>query len=422
MVDGLFITPNWAQSVTETYEFLTDVFTTRSGREQRAAMRMVPRRSLSFSTMLWNDNAKKFVQLLSTKGADSVEVLDHARFVATTLGDTAPLSSVLNFSKRMPWMNAGRLIAMQLATGAIRTQIKSVSGTSVTVTSPFGVTIPAGTVVLPRLETLMTTDQQVTMQSDRLLQATVSALVRPGTQTIDDLLMPLDDLMLLDDRPVLTVSPNWVKLPTFTIATTIDRVDYGQLISDYAPERVFKNTSQLSFLDRRGGDIFYILNLFLLCLGRAGEFWCPTWISDITAQAKISAGSSRLKVAADVDVGTNGGIALFFADGTSLMRRISRVDGSGAGEGYKFIYVTEPFPVDRSRAEIQKVSWLRLSRFASDSLTIEWLTDTVAQTQITVRSLETLPADVFTVETNSLTDDELHALNADDATIRLYPR
>lgn len=394
MVDGQFITPDWGQSVTETYEFLTDIFVSRSGKEQRAIMRDIPRRTVAYQTLLWGEEAKAFTRMVASKKADSVELLDHAQFRGALASATSSGSNTLTFVKSAPWLTVGRRIAIIRKDGNISTTITAVSGLVVTVAAALTVTVPAGTEVLPRIEALLSSDQQFTMQTDRHIESDISALVKPGTQTFAELLKPQSDPPTLDGRPAIIVQPDWSKLPSYTIATTIDRVDYGRLLNDYAPETVFRNTSQFTFLDRRGGDIYQILNIFLNSRGRAGEFWWPSWSNDLTMQTGLIEGSSRFKVKADlVENVTDRALMFYFADGTSMLRKISHSSTFGAGEGMKWLYVTESFPTTYYRADIKLASWLRLSRFASDSLTIEWVTDTVGRVQATIRSLESLPGD-----------------------------
>src|SRR5690606_33643845 len=63
--------PNWSQRYEESYEFLTDIFTSRSGKEQRRALRNTPRKSVSFQAMAYDNELRWFNRMMAGHQANS---------------------------------------------------------------------------------------------------------------------------------------------------------------------------------------------------------------------------------------------------------------------------------------------------------------------------------------------------------------
>ena len=91
----LDLEPNWSSGLTENLDFMTDVFTSRSGKEKREALRSTARRSLSFTYDTFGPNAwRNIVDKINAaiiKAASAPKVRD--RFVASGFEPTAPMSS-----------------------------------------------------------------------------------------------------------------------------------------------------------------------------------------------------------------------------------------------------------------------------------------------------------------------------------------
>ena len=105
------LTPNWSENVTETYEFRTTVFTSYSGREQRVAERLTPHRTVSFSTLLWDDRLLAFKALMHSRGADSISIADPARYGAV-LSIEASIGATDIVVESAPWLTADMLLVL----------------------------------------------------------------------------------------------------------------------------------------------------------------------------------------------------------------------------------------------------------------------------------------------------------------------
>lgn len=59
--------PNWRGSYAVTYQFATDILITRSGREQRRALRDAPRQQIKFTVTAAQDRFRALMRTLATK-------------------------------------------------------------------------------------------------------------------------------------------------------------------------------------------------------------------------------------------------------------------------------------------------------------------------------------------------------------------
>ncbi len=73
------ITPNWRQPVQVTVAFRTDIVTSRSGREQRRALRSTPRRTVAYTTTVGGDDRRRLVNLLAAQQPDLLTLADPTR-------------------------------------------------------------------------------------------------------------------------------------------------------------------------------------------------------------------------------------------------------------------------------------------------------------------------------------------------------
>src|ERR1700709_1762630 len=79
-------------------------------------------------------------------------------------------------------------------------------------------------------------------------------------------------------------------------------------------------------------------------------------------------------------------ICVFYSDGST---QFAMTNGLSTLNGNTLVSLTSPVTRAIDGTAI-RISWMPVHRFASDSLISEWVTDQVAQTQLSVVSLEDL--------------------------------
>ena len=63
---------------------------------------------------------------------------------------------------------------------------------------------------------------------------------------------------------------------------------------------------------------------------------------------------------------------------------------AASGSGYSLITFSSPIPTTLTLDRIDRICWLHRARFASDTLSLEWLNDSLARIVVNLQSLEAL--------------------------------
>jgi hypothetical protein len=137
------------------------------------------------------------------------------------------------------------------------------------------------------------------------------------------------------------------------------------------------------------------VQLFETVRGMAGEFYMPTWTSDleIASNAALNATSIFVKRSEVAQLyatdKTRRGIAIYKKDGSIVTLLLTAID-SVAPAGQSRLTLASPLSAALNMTDVSMVSWLPICRFASDSLTLNWVTDTAANFVMNVQTLESL--------------------------------
>lgn len=371
--------PNWRDGVKSEYSFKTDVFTTRSGREQRRALREQPRLSIMFTTepLVGGAAAAARRRLLTTMADDHV-LPDYLRKVSVA-GVLGPLLTL----EQVPyWIEVGAPLAAIGGDGTIAAvTVTVVAGKTVTVTGlPAGMTPVA---VRPRFTAALTSWQQ-DVETATVSESRVVFDVLPGT-AID---ARDDPLYTYDGREVFTWTPNWASVPQVELDQPRDEVDMGFGLTSHAKPQAWatRSAKSLAFIDRPCCDIGDVVSFFIRQRGRTREFFTPTWEADLTPTAGLIACDTLLRVA-DTDISgllenhsVIRHIVVQLNCGRQLFRRIVSVTGSDIQVDRRWLW-------DEPLGSIRRISFVLLHRFASDQIAAEAVTTSVAQVRTGMLSL-----------------------------------
>lgn len=420
------LAPNWSNGVSETYEFKTTVFTTESGKEQRSAERLVPRRTVSFSGVAFGDYMRSLQGLMHDRGASEIVIPDPARYGAVLTRDAPAGTTSLPLDHRPVWWENGMAGAISStwesefvtlngfeAAGAFDASYSDAFDRRVrgraTLAAPLTRSWPAGSVLRPAVGGRLAQQFSVSYLTNSVMRYSVELSLTPPSPT--PRLTGLPALPQLGGYPVLTVEPNWAAAPAVQFHTPFDAVDYGRGVTrHFLPIDFFTRISQFNYSGRSRADVARVVRLFDRVRGRQGEFYCPTWTDDIKPISGITNGSPTMVV--DIDAQryrtstVNRAVMIRLHDGSTFFRRVTAMQAvAGEGQGpygpaYGPAYSTSqqgpfsevtfdsPLPVSAGRDDIALVCWLNRSRFATDALTVEWLTDDVAQMVAQIMTLE----------------------------------
>jgi hypothetical protein len=199
----------------------------------------------------------------------------------------------------------------------------------------------------------------------------------------------------LGGREVFLRKPDvWVPMETTFAAEGVGNVDFGfgtverYFMHEY-PTRLF----QASYTNCSVAKATEIEQMFNRLQGRRGEFYMPTWAPDLVPVSGIaSAGTTITVEGTGVDTSYDGstvykGVAVRKTDGSWLVNTVSSIAPSS---GNSVITVGSGWSETVALGAIDMVCWLPVWRFATDSLTMVWVRETVAQTRLSLQMIEAL--------------------------------
>lgn len=450
----LCIRPNWRTPVSEQLVFKTTVFRSRSGKEQRRALRSNPRKTLSLSVLSPGDKFREFDMELFSRGKSALTISDFSVSPAILTSSASVADTSLYVTSLPAWLTSTMdvqvhfddrceiVTANPVIIGAFSSAFSSAFDLDVTppieITLTGGITStwPAGSKIYPVIDGRLASTQVIQMFTDNLSAEQIQFAVLAGTTVIP--VAPTAP-SLFDSRDALIVKPNWRNRISLSHTTPIETVDYGHGIDvPFLSEEYVTSTYRYTFLALRVNDANTIRDTFLRMKGQRGEFYIPTWLSDMEPFSGVAANSTHLPVrdtdlpAAFANSTVRKAVMIETTDGEIYLRGILNIQSStgveitpgedfsvGFSTGFSTYYtdtiedsafsnafssafgglvpgthtivtLDEPIVSGIHRDNIAKISWLNRVRFSTDTLVTNWVTDDLAEIQVTVTSLEHL--------------------------------
>ena len=387
--------PNWSSSYSITYSFKTEIIISRSGREQRSALRRTPRKSIEFTSTLKLDDLQAAKRLLWNWQQLPFVTPEAPRFTrlsaAVASGDVSiPLAD-------MPyWLAERGMIVLTSGAQSEMLVIESIDAGGITAASATAFDWPEGARVHYGVAGYLTSSLQSSRPTSSAGQISMSFDATPASEAFEE--QPDADFTMFDGAPVFLKKPNWSQAPSITSAHDVVEVDFDRgAIARFLPIDFGTESRQATYVGRDFVDAEAIRKLFFRCRGQFKPFWAPTWEFDIPLRAAVPSGNSSLTVAgwdfhdAFADSTVHQAVFVKWADGTVGYRRIASMSAATL-DGVAITTITLASAFTRAiDPDADMVGWLYLNRFASDELTIEWLTRAVAQAQITFITVEVEP-------------------------------
>ncbi|MDC8804209.1 hypothetical protein PRZ61_12230 [Halomonas pacifica] len=384
---------NWVGGVQITYELRTQIGVYRSGREQRIAQRLAPRKSLEYQMLVNADDLRAYKNLMWHWQAYDLVMPEVTRFIE--LPEAWPAGSQsLSLSAPPYWMQPGG--AVVIGEGRQR-QALTVLATEGDITHFDAATVqdwPAGTRLYPGLVGHLRSPTESQRHTSDVATPTIRFQVLPLSEVPRE---PAAPKLMFDGREVFLTRPNWARQVSSALGQEVDQLDYGTgQVSRYVAQMFGTETTSATHTCATHAEADALLDLYLRLRGQQGEAWVPTWEADFLLAESQGAASDRFGVDdpdfAERYAGSPTHRALFvrLADGTLLLRKVVDVIASGGGAE---IVVDAPWGVDLEPDQVAMSGWLLLRRLGSDRLVIEWRTNGVAEAQLNWRTLEALDAD-----------------------------
>ncbi len=388
--------PNWRRPYQVGYEFKTSIITSHSGREQRRARRQTPRKTLEFTSTLKDRNAlRQFQRLMTTWQQRSWVFPELTRRVRASVGMPAN-GIVMGFDAIPTWLAEGMAVVLRYRGVTELRTVEAIAATEVTFANSTATVWPAGTALHPGIAGFLDAQLQAPRQTNTVAEVQVRFSGDPGAEPPVD---PPAAAVTLNGREVFLKRPNWAEQVGASAEHPVGTVDFevGR-IARYSPIDFPTFTHQATYVGLSSAQGEELLATYLRQRGQQGEFYMPTWEHDMAMARGVDQNTTSIRMQgtalfdAYADDTVHRAIALLLTDGSVLVRAVTDLTVVSDQFGDDTLFsISEPWTFGFEPEQVVIACWMPVWRFASDGLTMEWLSNTVAQAKLSMRTLEDLP-------------------------------
>ena len=389
------ISPNWRASWQATADFRTDILTSRSGREQRIALRTEPRRRMTWTITCTRDRYRTLLRLIDSVGSQGGDwyFADHVVSVAIASARPAGAFSV-EVASVPSWISPGKKVVLYADQRQELYTVDSISETTVVFLEEFPAVWPAHTKVLPARYGRLSSELSGEDHTNNTVEMAVTAELDPGIGVADI----IDSApVMFNGREVFTWKPNWRERVGSGFSAGRETVDYGSgRLAHYLPVAFSERNRRMVFVRKSVSEAEAMQQFFLRMKGQQGEFYMSTGADDVISMTDLVSGASTITVAGDMFAEAysadtvHKALAVYLLDGSVIYRTVS---GITVVDGNSRVTVGAPWADTIPMESVIRISWLLVWRLLSDSMTTEWLTTTVAQVALNMKTLEDLPGE-----------------------------
>jgi len=368
---------NWRESYHVTFEFLTDIFTSRSGKEQRRALRTTPRRTLQYTMSVGYDDAKRLNRQMRAAHATEMLAADESRQVAVLPADSGATTLIVEAAQ--PWLVDGANVVIIYGDTLAALVVDTVTDNIATLTAPLAAAWPAGSKLCPALTGRLAETMSAKQATDSVIEASVNFSATPA---VDPPIDPGNPAEVFNGREVFPLTVEFAGGIDGSFVQMRDAVDFNRgRITVYTPIAFDTRIRQVRVTFFDVAERTAVVQFFSRMKGRRGEFYMPSLEPDLIVAATAAAGDSSFTVAEQDDYDTVHRAIMIRWRGYQFYRTVSGVDGTT-------VSLDIPLPVTLQPGDT--VSWLTAARFATDMLDVECVTDTIGRTQMAMQTLEDL--------------------------------
>lgn len=367
--------PDWADGVRERLSWMTGLFRSPTGVEQRRALRLAPRRTFAAPIILEGRERQAFDMALWGWGARvwAMPVWHDVKLLAAPV--SAGASSIACATTGREFRAGG--LAMLRGASALETEVvevESVDAGSLTLARPTISGWPAGTRLYPVVTARLSEQPALARVHDQATRAEVSFLV---TVPVD--VTPAVPATTYRGRPVLTARPDETEDLTLAmqrLLQVMDNTTGKQAVTDPAGQ-AFTLQGYRWLLGSRAEHTALRALLYHL-QGRFQALWLPTFADDLTLVDPVAPADMGLTVA---NVGYSrfaGGasgrrdIRIELRSGVVYHRRITDASEAGATET---LALDSALGAIVNPGDVARISYLALCRLDQDDLELLHETD-----------------------------------------------
>jgi hypothetical protein len=389
--------PNWKNGVQIEYQFKTEILLSRSRREQRNALRMTPRKSITFTVHAAFAGMRSFNAKMAQWLSRPFIVPEYPRGLRLQSSMAASATSCV-VDDVPAWLVEDMLMVINYRDTYETRTVDTIVGSTITFTTSTSSAFPAGSILYPGLRSHLQEKVGVKMHTNAVLSANVTFNVDPTSEADYDI--GTADTVF-DGREVFAKKHNWGESVSVDWEQFGETADFGRGKVDYISPVDFNiETYKMSFLGRDRDEVEELLQFFHRMRGAQGEFYRPTFQPDLIPKITALPATVFLRFAG-VDVydvyatdKINKAVYVKLRTGESQFNAVKEItvveDVNGRDTVVEF---DDPWSFAVDPDNTLMVSWMPVWRFASDNLTFEWQTDKVCTMQMQMQSLEALPAE-----------------------------
>lgn len=388
--------PNWpptGKTYQVSYTFKTEIITSHSGKEQRVALRSSPRKVLEHQVLLTHDTLRQYKDLTRHSQHRAAMLPEITRFTLSAAEQEIGSPDMV-LEDVPPWVLPGATLwVTHLGHVEIRV-VESITDNVVRFQSVANSVWPVGTKIHPALTGYLATELAAPRATNAVARLALRFEVAPVSEPVTAL--PAADTVF-NGREVFLKRVNWANQVTVKAGHDVVDLDYDRgPVSRFTPILFGYETHQAVYVNRNAQEAEDVLNFFRRMRGQQGEFYMPTWEYDFVPAGVISAQSTGMLIA-DADFASNykdstvyRAVFVKMNDGELILRKVTQIEQVENGS---VILVDEPWGREFTADDIVMCGWMPVWRLASDTLTIEWLTNSVAQFTLNMITLEDLPVE-----------------------------
>lgn len=381
---------DWAGGYNVSRSYKTERFVSGGLREQRRALRNVARQAVEFRLTLHSDAMRKFrMDMLGNHGQEFIYPMLHTTVLTTS---SIPVGgSTVVVAEPVSGVVIGSTVVVQSGSTIGTFTISGISGSTYTLSPVSPAAFPAGSKISKAAVGHLRSATSADSQTSNVGVAQIRFDALPSSVPRVE---PASAALTYNGFEVFNIKPNWSAPLKLVADQQLDVLDFDRGQVSISRRTNFGSAiNTMKFTAKNRNVAATIDAVFDRAYGARGEFYCPTWMDDMAIVSNLTSGGTTMVVSGrrlyDTMLGSTvyRNIYMQLKTGDYLMRRITGITLSGDNS---VVTVDQAWPYAIAVGAVAKISWLLRSVFASDTITWTWITSRVAETTLSVRTVEDL--------------------------------
>lgn len=377
--------PDWKRGFSVRRSFLTDLIASRNNTEQRRALRDDPRVTVQYAALASGSALRAAQHFLRVRQNDPVAIPDYTRYVRTaSLAGMG--ASALSVTSPPGWIADGQLLVLCGAAVSELVLCDGVAGSAVSLAAALDNAWPANSVLRPVFFGSFRPSLRSSRYKPDAAEIDVYLDCYPGADPES-----YSSADSFNGYEVITQAPDWSQPPGIDHIWPIEHVDYGMgRTAQFRPIERYQSLVEHQFTGLTQAATRAFEAVFIRAKGRRDILYhascLPDMIlaGDVTGTSFTVTGSAIADDLGAVDYGVvSQAIEIIQTDGTRLRRLVTNISASGSNS-----VITVDSSVTLTVATTASISWMPKVRFASDELTVNWLSPALAEIRVAMQTID----------------------------------